>query len=128
MPRSRACARAQAELEAAARGGDEDAWGGDDPAEHHDGPGGKRQRGGDDSHGSLAGRMTPEQCAAAHAALQARLGTAEMQAMSAVRAALPIAQFRYAFRTVLARCPGVALTAACAAAPRLLLLLRRTRW
>jgi hypothetical protein len=88
---------AQAELAAAARGGEEDAWGAEDAAaERGDGAGGKRQRGGDDSHGSAAGRMTPQQCAEAHAALQARLVTGEMPAMSAVRASLPIAQFRCA--------------------------------
>jgi hypothetical protein len=38
--------------------------------------------------------MTTEQCAAAHAALQARMDTPPMRQMAAVRAALPIAQFR----------------------------------
>ncbi len=95
-PASGSVAAFQAELHLASRGADEDVWGNE--AAEDDGAGGaggpKRRRNAGDDIGAAAGRMSPEQVAQAHEALQARLARPEMVSMAATRAALPIAQFR----------------------------------
>jgi ATP-dependent RNA helicase DHX36 len=79
-----------AELASAARGGEE-AWGVEGADEE---AGGRRKGRGAQEVGAAAGRFTPEESLAAHAALEARVSAPAMASLVAVRRSLPIAAYR----------------------------------